>query len=202
MRISLPASLLILPLLATGTVFAQEFAVTVGELSGTNPSAGGGGNLSLNAGVAVDASYSRKIRETGWGNLGWELTGIYGPIRYTGGTPAAATKDIYSIFAMPGLRMQFTPKEPLSPWISLNGGYAFYGASSTSIAGAPTVGGGNTSTGGAGFGVGMDFSNGKKYAFRGEVRGIYTGSPNFGVPTSGGQFNFVIGLGIVWRGAR
>ncbi len=202
MRISvLPTLLIAAAALMAGPLFAQsEFALGVGELSGSSPSAAGGA-LSLNSNVAVEGNYARKFRETGWANLYWEVDGIYGPIRYLTGTPATVPNDIHSVFVMPGLKLQFAAKEPISPWIAVGGGYAYYGASKASIAGGAS-GVGSTSTGGADFGVGFDFSTGRKYALRADLRGNYTGNPKLGIPASGGQFNLAIGLGLVWRGTK
>jgi hypothetical protein len=181
----------------------QEFAVAVGELSGGNPSALGG-PLTLDAGVALEANFARKIRDLGLGSVYWEVDGMVGPLRYLTGTPTAASHELHSVFLTPGVKLQFTPKEPLSPWLAAGAGYAFYNSSGTSIGGGPT-GGGLTSTGGStstyavDFGGGLDYAMGKRYVLRGELRGVYTGNPNFGVSTPGGQFNFVIGGGIVWR---
>ena len=49
------------------------------------------------------------------------------------------------------------------------------------------------------FGGGVDIVASKKYVIRGAAQGFYTGNPNYGVAATGGQFNFVISGGIVWR---
>jgi hypothetical protein len=208
MRLSTCSTALALSLLATCAIFAQqqgdekqEFSVIVGELSGGNPNASTPtvpAALNLDAGVAVEANFARKIRDLGFASAYWEVNGLVGPLRYLSGTPVNATQEIHSVFLTPGVKLQFTPKEPLSPWVAGGAGYAFYDSSKTSIAGGPTVGG-TANTYAIDFGGGVDWAMGKRYVLRGEVRGIYTGNPNFGVPTSGGQFNFVIGGGIVWR---
>jgi hypothetical protein len=217
MRLSKCSTALALSLLAACTLAAQqtnderrEFAVTFGEISGGNPNAStplAPAALSLNAGIAIEANFAQKIRDVPWGAIYWEVDGVGAPLRYVAGTPGAASHEMHSVYAMPGLKMQFTPKEPLSPWIAAGGGYAFYDASGTAIQGGPT-GGGASSSGGTkntyavDFGGGIDYAMGKRYVLRGTVRGIYTGNPNFGVPTSGGLWNFVISGGIVWRSSK
>lgn len=196
---------LILPLLAVSPLLAQsagderqEFSIGVSEVSGSSPSATAG-SLSLDANVGVQANYAKKWRDSGWGNLYWEAGGMYVPIRYLTGTPTSAANDIHSVYITPGVRLQFSPKEKLSPWIAIDGAFAFYSASKGSIGALVASGGGNTATGGAGFGVGFDLAAGKNRALRADVHGIYTGSPNFGTPTPGGQFTFSVGIGMVWR---
>jgi len=175
----------------------QEFGVTVGQLSGTSPGVAGG-PLTLDSGVAVEANFARKVRELGFGNLYWEVDGLVGPIRYVTGTPTTATHSINSVFLTPGVKLQFTPKEPLSPWVAVGGGYGFYHSSNSSIAGG-TAAGGTTNTYAVDFGGGMDWAMNKHYVIRADFRGFYTGAPNYGINVPGGQFNFVIGGGLVWR---
>jgi len=205
MRLSICSPALVLSLLAACTLSAQEFSLSVGELSGGNPglsaalvnSSVAPLGLSLNAGFAVGGNFARKIKDVPWGSVSWEVEGLGGPNRYVAGTPATATHAIRSVFLTPGVKMAFTPKEVLSPWVAAGGGYAFYDSSGTSISGG-TASGGTTNTYAVDFGAGLDYAVNKKYTLRGEVRGFYTGSPNFGVATSGGLFNFEIGFGLVW----
>lgn len=181
----------------------QEFALTVGTLSGSSPSPAGG-PLTLGTGLAFEADFAQRVKTLKWANLYVEADGLINPFRHLTGSPAAATDEIRSVYITPGARLQFLPKEVLSPWIALGGGVAIYDARSTSVSGGQTgngVGkdGGANATGAVDFGVGVDFKTTKHYIIRGDVRGFYTGSPNFGVPNSGGQFNFVVGGGFVWR---
>jgi hypothetical protein len=193
----------------SGLLRAQgsEVALTVGEVSGGNPNASTAAvpaALNLNAGFAVGFNYARKIREVKYANISWEIEALGSPLRYTSGTPAIASREIHDVFVTPGVKMTFMPKETFSPWISAGGGYAFYDSSGQSLAGGTTGGGASSTAGTANtyavdFAAGVDYAMSKKYVLRGEVRGFYTGNPNFGVPTTGGLFNFEIGFGLVWR---
>jgi opacity protein-like surface antigen len=213
------AAVLALSILAAGTLAAQpgaqqidndekqEFGLSVGEVSGGNPNASTAtvpASLAFNAGVAVEANYAHKVRDHKFGTVYWELEALGSPLRYVTGVPATASHEMHSVFVTPGVKLQFLPKDVWSPWIAGGGGYAFYDSSSQSIGGTVT-GGGASSTGGTkstyavDFGGGVDFAAAKRLVLRGAIRGFYTGNPNFGVPTSGGLFNFVISAGIVWR---
>jgi opacity protein-like surface antigen len=222
MRLSTGSTALTLSLFAACMLSAQqsgderqEFALTVGELSGGNPSLSAALvnssvvplGLSLNSGVAVGADFARKIKDVPWGSVYWEVDGLAGPLRYVAGTPLTATHEIHSVFLTPGVKMVFMPKEALSPWVAAGAGLAYYNSSGTSIGGGPT--GGGTSNGSdnrityaVDFGGGLDYAVNKKYTLRGEVRGFYTGSPNYGLATPGGLFNFEIGFGVVWRSSK
>lgn len=180
----------------------QELSLTIGELSGSNPGATAG-TLALGNGEGLQVNFARKIHDYAWGgSLYWEVNGLYGPYRGLSGTPTAATHNIWCVFVTPGVKLQFSPKEKISPWLAGGGGYALYGESKNSLAGGPAGVSGHTSRGAVDIGGGVDFALGKSYLLRGEARGFYTGGPNFGVDTPGGQFNFVIGGGIVFRFPR
>ena len=116
-------------------------------------------------------------------------------MRYLSGFPGAATHEIHSFYLTPGVKLQFMPKEVLSPWVAAGGGYSMYNSSSTAIAGGP-ANGGTRHTYAIDFGGGMDYAFGKRYVLRAEARGFYTGNPNFGTPSTNGLFNFVIGGGL------
>jgi opacity protein-like surface antigen len=206
MKLSISAAVLIFSLTAAYPVAAQsvtsnegsrEVAVSIGELSSGAPNAAAG-SLDLNAGIALQLSFAQKIRELSFGSLYWEVDSLVGPLRRVDGTPASATHTVRSIYAMPGLRLRFTPKEPVSPWLAAGAGYAFYNSDNTAIDGGPAAGG-SKSTYAIDFGGGVDYAFGKSYVLRGEARGFYTGSPNFGTPTDNGLFNFVVSGGLVWR---
>ncbi len=212
MRLSTVCVLTILSLAGAGSGLLRaqgsEVALTVGEVSGGSPNASTAAApaaLNLDAGFAVGFNYAHKIREVKYANISWEIEALGSPLRYTAGTPVIASREIHDVFVTPGVKMTFMPKETFSPWISAGAGYAFYDSSSQSIA-LGTTGGGAKSTAGtvntyAGdFAAGVDYAMNKHYVIRGEVRGFYTlGNLNFGVPTTGGLFNFEIGFGLVWR---
>jgi len=182
----------------------QEFAVTVGALSGPNPDATGG-PLALGSGVAFQANYARKFDDTKkWAALYWEVNALANPFRHLSGLPVTATSQIRSFYITPGVRLQFAQQERITPWVDAGAGYGFYDSSNNSIGGGPTGGGvkatsGTKNTYAVDFGGGVDIVASKRYVIRGDVRGFYTGDPNFGAATTGGQFNFVIGGGIVWK---
>jgi opacity protein-like surface antigen len=222
MRLSTCSTALALSLLAAFMLSAQqsgderqEFALTVGEISGGNPSLSPALTnnsvvplgLSLNAGFSVGADFARKIKDVPWGSVYWEVEGLGSPNRYVTGLPLTATHAIRSVYLTPGVKMVFTPKEVLSPWVAAGAGVAYYNSSGSSIGGGATGGGtangdDNRITYAVDFGAGLDYAMNKKYTLRGEVRGFYTGNPNFGLATPGGLFNFEIGFGLVWRSSR
>ncbi|HLY92124.1 MAG TPA: hypothetical protein VKQ89_02600 [Candidatus Angelobacter sp.] len=99
------------------------------------------------------------------------------------------------IFITPALRVKFAPIAPISPWVSVGGGWAHYSlhtASTTENKGALQYGGG------------LDFKTGLPVlGFRVEVRDFLTGIPTFGTGflTESGlhHHNILVGGGIVLR---
>jgi hypothetical protein len=103
------------------------------------------------------------------------------------------------VYATPGVRLQFASQERVTPWLDGGAGYAFYDSSGTNIAGTATGSSGTANTYAVEFGGGVDIVASKRYTIRGAAQGFYTGDPNYGVTATGGQFNFVISGGLVWR---
>ena len=192
-----------LALAAACTVSAQqsdsEFAVTVGTLSGSNPNTASGG-LTLGSSAIFGANYARRFNDKhSWASLYWEVNALASPFRHLSGVPSTATSDIRSFYVTPGVRMQFSSQERITPWIDGGAGYAFYDSSATNIAGVTSGNSRYTNTYAVEFGGGVDIVASKRYVIRGAAQGFYTGNPSYGVATTGGQFNFVISGGIVWR---
>ena len=113
-------------------------------------------------------------------------------------TPGTVVDNLSTIFITPGFRLKLLPVSPISPWVSVGGGWAHYSlktASSTENKGAIEYGGG------------LDFKTGLPLlGFRAEVRDFVTGDPNFGVSSviagnnSGlHHHNILAGGGIVLR---
>ncbi|HVG92112.1 MAG TPA: hypothetical protein VNB54_11535 [Alphaproteobacteria bacterium] len=108
----------------------------------------------------------------------------------------AGTLDhLGTTFITPGLRLKFAPVAPISPWVSVGGGWAHYSLNTA----------GTTENKGAlQFGGGLDFkTNLPVLGFRAEVRDFLTGVPTFnsGFLTETGlhHHNILAGGGIVLR---
>ena len=100
MRLSTCSRTLALCLLAACQLLAQqpsdekqEFAVTIGSLSGGNPNAANG-PLLLGSGVAFQVNYARKFSDTKkWASLFWEANVLANPFRHLSGLPVTATES-------------------------------------------------------------------------------------------------------------
>lgn len=103
------------------------------------------------------------------------------------------------VFITPGVRLKILPVSPISPWVSVGGGWAHYshGLNAEGL---------TQNKGALQFGGGLDFKTGLPLlGFRAEVRDFLTGDPDFGLPasflTSSGlhHHNILAGGGIVLR---
>jgi len=215
MRLFTFSTALALSILAAASVSAQvndekqEFAVTIGEMSGSTPNVSGI-PLTLGSGVGLEANFARKFRTVKYGSLFWEVDALGSPLRYLSVAPNSHA--VRSFFAAPGLKWQFSPGPAWSPWMAVGAGYAFYDANSAASAVAvatigPVPPSGTvvtstslkTNTYAADFGGGVDYVVRPHFVIRGEARGYYTGGPKFGLGSTSGELNFIIGGGIVWR---
>jgi hypothetical protein len=113
-------------------------------------------------------------------------------------TPGTVVDHLSTVFITPGFRLKLLPVSPISPWVSVGGGWAHYSLNTA----------GTTENKGAiQYGGGLDFKTGLPLlGFRAEVRDFVTGDPNFGVSSviagnnSGlHHHNILAGGGIVLR---
>ena len=107
------------------------------------------------------------------------------------------TLDTSALFITPALRLKFVSAAPISPWLSVGGGWARFSQEF-----GPT-----TNKGAIEYGGGLDFKTGLPIlGFRAEARDFVTGDPNFGFTNivtgdNGGlrRHNLMVGGGIVLR---
>ena len=102
-----------------------------------------------------------------------------------------------TIFVTPGVRLKIAPIAPISPWLSVGGGWAHYSLNTAGV---------TQNKAAVQFGGGLDFKTGfPLLGFRAEVRDFVTGDPDFGFPsiftTKSGlhHHNVLAGGGIVLR---
>jgi len=110
---------------------------------------------------------------------------------------STALDHLGTLFITPGLRLKFAPIAPISPWVSIGGGWAHYSLKTAGL---------TQNKGAIQYGGGLDFKTGLPLlGFRAEVRDFVTGDPDFGFgsifTTSSGlhHHNILAGGGIVLR---
>ncbi|MGC2742508.1 MAG: hypothetical protein WA672_04920, partial [Candidatus Angelobacter sp.] len=130
-------------------------------------------------------------------NLEVPVAGITSQKLTLASTPGPVLDNLSTLFITPGFRLKLLPISPISPWVSVGGGWARYSLHDI---------GTKTNKGAIEYGGGLDFKTGLPLmGFRAEVRDFVTGDPNF-VPSviSGNSsglhhHNILAGGGIVLR---
>jgi hypothetical protein len=102
-----------------------------------------------------------------------------------------------TLFITPGLRLKVAPIAPISPWVSVGGGWAHYSLNTAGV---------TQNKAALEYGGGLDFKTGLPLlGFRAEFRDFVTGNPDFGFgsvfTTESGlhHHNILIGGGLVLR---
>jgi opacity protein-like surface antigen len=173
----------------------HQLGLTLGRLSGPTRSAAGG-DLQLSSGVGLQANYGYRLIQT-------ENFGIFGEFHFLANgqrtirsTNPAATRDVATLFATPGLRLAFTRPRRFVPYGTIGGGYALYEQSYFRIDGAANEAPRFTHRGAFMFGGGVDVPVWRFLGARFEVRDFYTGNPSFNTAVRGvRQHNVVAGGG-------
>jgi hypothetical protein len=146
--------------------------------------------LDLNAGVALDVNYGRRIVDGRKVALYGEIQFLASPQRVVSSGVTSATRDVASLYVTPGIRIKFLPASRISPYLAIGGGYADYEQSTTRLDGKPNPVSRQLARGVFDFGTGVDVRVWRFVALRGEARDYFTGSPAYNVATiSGGQHN-------------
>lgn len=194
---SYPKLLGLLFLAALPGLAQQEFGVLVGVLSGPAPSHTG--SLTLGNNVALEGNYGRVLKNLAHADLLFEVDGVVNPQRSVTSSNTAATKNLGSMFLTPGIRLRAYPKNHFQPWVAAGAGYALYWQSNQTIAGGTNPAPGHKNLMVVSFGGGADWKWSDQMMFRAEAREFVTGSPDFNMPTSGAEFNFVVSAGVVFH---
>ena len=184
--------------LAAIPVVAQEHAPKnelAFQLSGLAPVSRNSDSLRLSAGVALQSNYGRRVFEQRSYAIYGEVHLLANPLRDVSAPISTATRDVASLYVMPGVRVKLAPLSRFSPYIFAGGGLAWYEQSTQNLGGSANAAPRETVRGGFDFGGGADLRVWRWLALRGEIRDFYTGSPAYNVAASGGQHNLAAGAG-------
>jgi len=161
-------------------------------------------NLSINSGLAYQATYAHKFTGDGVVGFGFEVPFVAIPSQDVQSGSPFSPRNYASLFITPGFRVIFVPNAAISPWASVGGGYARFAESTTLVTGAPNTFKTGTNKGALQYGGGVDFKTPLHIpfplVFRGEIRDFYSGQPRLNLVRSGnGQHNVLVSGGIVLR---
>jgi hypothetical protein len=141
-----------------------------------------GGELTFRPSLALGAEYDRRV----WSS---QQIAVFGGVDFLASPfdvkldqrPADEIRQYAYIFLTPHVRVKFKPGAPISPWVSVGGGYARFLETQP---GTPTIFKEGTNTGALQFGAGVDTDTLVRLlripiGFRLEARDFYSGAPSY-----------------------
>jgi hypothetical protein len=153
-------------------------------------------------GLTFEVNYARLIMVLGRGflSLDLEVPFVMDPHEDLHAALNVIPQKYASYFVTPAARLNAFPGQPISPWVSLGGGFGHFNASSTLESGSHNPGPTGTSTGVLQGGIGLDVKIWHGLSLRGEGRDFWSGVPQLYVNTGKSrQNNIFAGGGIVWH---
>jgi hypothetical protein len=161
-----------------------------------------GQKIAFGSGITFQATYAHRLLDVKAAAISFELPFIAAPSIPVSSTANPVPANYASLFITPGLRLKIRPNSAISPWISVGGGYARFHESAELQDGSANLGRIGSNRGAAQFGGGVDLHSPIKVSFpiglRVEIRDIYSGKPNYNLPTGGGfQHNLLFSGGLV-----
>jgi opacity protein-like surface antigen len=183
-------------LLLSPGIHAQKHQVglTLGNLFGASRSSPLGG-LSLGGGPGWQANYGYRLTGGPRAALYGEFHFLANGLREIESPNRAATRDVATLYATPGVRLKFRPEARLAPYVAAGAGYGLYEQSLFRIDGQSNPAPRFTHRGVVVFGGGVDFRVWRWLGARWEVRDFYSGNPSYNAAVSGGQHNVMVGGG-------
>jgi hypothetical protein len=162
-----------------------------------------GNTLAFGDGISFEGNYSRLLRSGSLTSLSVEVPVVFQVDEDLNYGLNVVPEGYRAYFVTPSARVTLFPNLPVTPWLSLGGGFGHFSASSKLEFGGPNTGKTGNTTGVLQFGAGGDVSMWRSFSLRAEVRDFYSGVPQLNVKTGkSGQHNLFVGAGIVWHFGR
>ncbi len=162
-----------------------------------------GNSVAFGAGPSVEADYSRLIRPGDLVSLFLEVPVLLNLDEDLNYGMNVVPMDYRSYFVTPSARFTFFPNVPITPWVSVGGGFGRFSESSRLEFGGPNPGAKGSTTGIFQVGAGLDvrlWRSLRSFSVRGEARDFYSGVPQLNLNTGKSrQNNLFVGVGLVWH---
>ncbi|MBM3763559.1 MAG: hypothetical protein FJW36_25415 [Acidobacteria bacterium] len=170
---------MLLPLVfALGLPQSQDVTLSIGSHMGED----------FKSGRYLGVNHAHRIKKTNSLALSGVFDFIASPNRKADFVNPQGSRDVASLFAMPGLRVSFNPKARLSPFVTGGLGLAVYEQSQLLQNAAPFPGSRGTSHFGVMFGGGVDFKVYRFVGLRFDARNYYAQ-----------RNNILLGVGLNFR---
>jgi hypothetical protein len=174
---------------------AAQSRFDVGLLLGSTTAADEGTVLQFDRGTTYQATLAWRVWRTDAAQLSIEVPFIASPAFTVVPPRASVPLEYASLYLTPGIRVTVLPRAQVSFFGAIGGGYARYSESRLKADRSPNPDQRDTNAGALQFGGGVDVRAFGWLGFRGELRDVYTGAPNFSLATPGPGVHNVIGSG-------
>ncbi len=149
-----------------------------------------GSTLRSGNGTTIEINYARRLSAGSLFSVSAEIPFVLNPDE-DWAIPSNPFGNYRSFFVTPAARVNVFSGQPISPWISVGGGFGHFSASELKT---------SNSTGVFQAGVGLDVRVLGRFSIRGEARDFWSGVPRLNVDTGKSrQHNFFVGAGVVWH---
>ncbi len=159
-----------------------------------------GNSLAFGDGIDVEINYARLLKAGDLASFSVEVPVLFDLDEDLNYGMNVVPQDYRSYFVTPSARVTFFRNLPITPWVSLGGGFGHFSASSTLEFGGANPGKTGNTTGVLQFGGGIDVPVWRTFSVRAEIRDFYSGVPQLNVDTGKShQSNLFAGVGVAWR---
>lgn len=159
--------------------------------------------MELGRGTALEFDYGQRFHKGK--NLAWlgNVHFLANPQRVVSSSNRTLTRDIATLYLVPGVKLQLLPDARFRPFVVAGVGYGLYEQSLTRIDLIPNRAPRLRHTAVFGYGAGVDVGITRWLAARGEYRGYVSGSPDYNTTAiTGAQHSAVLSGGFVLRFGR
>lgn len=172
----------------------------VGLLLGATRTSDEGTALAFDRATTYQATFAWRVWEDSKAAVSVEVPFLASPAFTVATAGGSLPKEYAALYLTPGMRLSINPNGLVSVFGSAGAGYARYSESKGRANGSPNPSQRDTNTGALQFGGGVVVRALRWFAFRGEVRDVYTGARNFSIVTPYNHVhNIVVSGGFVLR---
>jgi len=172
----------------------------VGLLLGATRTSDEGTALAFDRATTYQATFAWRVWEDSKAAVSVEVPFLASPAFTVATAGGSLPKEYAALYLTPGMRLSINPNGLVSVFGSTGAGYARYSESKGRANGSPNPSQRDTNTGALQFGGGVVVRALRWFAFRGEVRDVYTGARNFSIVTPYNHVhNIVVSGGFVLR---
>jgi hypothetical protein len=150
-------------------------------------------------GLSFEVNYGRRLLGNGFVRLTFEVPAVFNLDEDVHFAANLVPSSYSTFFVTPSLRANIFEATGISPWLSFGGGFGHQGVSDHLEFGGSNPGK-SSYTGALQMGFGLDVRLTHSFSVRGQVRDLWTGTPDLNIDNGKShQHNYFVGGGVIWR---